>query len=117
MNNNFVNQNTFPNRTIYRDNGMTKTLPTYIDNSFETSYIHNLLKLNKGKQVEIYTSYPDSNEWRDKIFLGIIEESEKDYIILSDPKTGDWYVIPTIYIDYIRSNERIISGSEFLANN
>ena len=55
---------------------------------FEQSYIENILRLNRGKKVEIYASYPDSNEWRDRVFKGIVEQSGRDHIILSDPKTG-----------------------------
>ena len=40
----------------------------------EQSYIENILRLNKGKRVNVYMSYADSNEWRDKVYSGIIEE-------------------------------------------
>lgn len=83
----------------------------------EQSYIENILRLNKGKQVEIYASYPDSNEWRDRVFKGIIEQSGRDHIILSDPKTGNWYLILLIYVNFIKSDERIVSSSEFYPNN
>ena len=120
MNNNFVNQNTFPGTPLY--SGGTP-LPNqeiqqnYTDTVFEQSYIENILRLNRGKQVEVYASYPDSTEWRDKIFKGIIEQSGRDHLILSDPTTGEWYLILMIYVNYIKSNERIISSPEFYPNN
>ena len=54
----------------------------------EQSYIENILRLNKGKRAKAYFSFPDSNEWRDKVFEGIIEEAGKDHLVMSDPKTG-----------------------------
>lgn len=121
MNNNFVNQGNFPGTPLYVGNQAIPnqaSVNNYADNqSFEQSYIENILRLNRGKQVEVYASYPDSTEWRDKVFKGIIERSGRDHLILSDPSTGEWYLILMIYINYIKSNERIISSEEFYPNN
>lgn len=120
MNNNFVNQNGFPGNPLYSGGTPVpdqSTAPVYQEPEFEQSYIENILRLNRGKQVEIYASYPDSTEWRDRIFSGIIERSGRDHVILSDPKTGEWYLILMIYINYIKFDERIISSAEFYPNN
>ena len=120
MNNNFVNQNSFPGAPLYSGGVAVpnqQTQKNYQDTQFEQSYIENILRLNRGKQVEVYASYPDSTEWRDRIFSGIIEQSGRDHIILSDPKTGDWYLILIIYVNFIKFDERIISSSEFYPNN
>lgn len=120
MNNNFVNQGSFPGNPLYTGG---QTVPNqqntvnFQDTQFEQSYIENILRLNKGKQVEIYASYPDSNDWRDRIFSGIIEQSGRDHIILSDPKTGKWYLILIIYVNYIKFDERIAYSPEFYPNN
>ena len=121
MNNSFFGNNSFPGTPLY-SNGMAlpnqQTANNYASNlPLEQSYIENILRLNRGKQVEIYASYPDSTEWRDRIFKGIIEQSGRDHIILSDPTTGEWYLILMIYINYIKFDERIISSSEFYPNN
>ncbi|MBQ9011081.1 MAG: spore coat protein GerQ [Bacilli bacterium] len=119
MNNNFVN-NAFPGNPLYSGGNIPNQQTANTagpDFNFEQSYIENILRLNKGKQVQVYASYPDSNEWRDKIFSGIIEQSGRDHLILSDPQSGDWYLILMIYVNYIRFDERIISSSEFYPNN
>ena len=120
MNNNFVNQNSFPGTPLYTSNGVSvpnqQTQMNY-NVPLEQSYIENLLRLNRVKKVEIYASYPDSDEWRNKVFSGIIEQSGRDHIILSDPKTGDWYLILIIYVNFIKFDERIISDPEFYPNN
>ena len=118
MNSNFVNS--FPGNPIYSGTNATpnqQTAPIANQNSFEQSYIENILRLNKGKHVEIYASYPDSTDWRDKVFNGIVEASGRDHIILSDPKTGQWYLILMIYINYIKSDEKIVSSPQFYPNN
>lgn len=82
----------------------------------EQSYIENILRMNKGKKVEVFMSFADSGEWKDRIFKGIIEESGKDYIILSDPVTGNWYLLLIIYIDFIKFDEAINTSSSFYPN-
>jgi len=66
-----------------------------------------VFKLNKGKNVKLYASFPGSAMWQDKIFEGIIENSGKDYIVISDPSTGEWNLILFIYVNYISFLENI----------
>ena len=77
------------------------------DLPMQQSYIENILRHNKGKKVKAYFTYPDANEWRDKVYEGIIEEAGRDHLIMSDPKTGDWYLLRMIYLDYVTFEERI----------
>lgn len=67
------------------------------------SNIQNVLRLNKGKKVLIYTTFKTMSEQ----FSGIIENSNLDHIIISNPESGHWYLIPTKYIDYIEFDENI----------
>lgn len=76
-------------------------------NDGEQSYIENILRLNKGKTVRAYVSYPDSIEWKDKIYDGIIEQAGRDHLIISDPATGKWYLIRMIYLNYVEFDEKI----------
>lgn len=120
LNNSFANQGSFPGTPLYSNGSAVPNQQNQVNfqnTPFEQSYIENILRLNRGKQVEIYASYPDSSEWRDMVFKGIIEQSGRDHIILSDPKTGEWYLILLIYVNYIKSSERIISSPEFYPNN
>lgn len=73
----------------------------------EQSYVENILRLNKGKIASFYMSYPDSNEWRDKIFTGIVEQAARDHVVISDPKTGKWYILLSIYMNFIVFDEEI----------
>ena len=98
MNNNNYYNPVYPNG--YVDNGST----TFDD---EQSYIENIIRLNKGKIGRFYMTFPDSLEWRDRVFSGIIEQSDKDHIIISDPTTGKWYLLLLIYLDYVEFDEKI----------
>lgn len=98
MNNNNYYTPVYPNG--YVDNGST----TFDD---EQSYIENIIRLNKGKIGRFYMTFPDSLEWRDRVFSGIIEQSGKDHIIISDPTTGKWYLLLLIYLDYVEFDEKI----------
>ena len=77
------------------------------DLPMEQSYIENILRLNIGKKVNVYMSYSDSVEWRDKMYTGIIEQAGRDHLIISDPSTGKWYLLLMIYLDYVEFNEKI----------
>lgn len=130
MNNSYFKE--FPGNPIYVGNNQTpnqSTAPNYsnmqksnIQNyaNFipdEESYIENILRLNRGKKVSVYQSFADAGEWKDRIFTGIIEQSGKDHIILSDPTTGNWYLLLMIYVDFIKFEEKINISQEFYPQN
>ena len=106
MNNNYYNPNgmnydVIPNSTNYDQQNYSQDLP------MEQSYVENILRLNKGKIASFYMSYPDSNEWRDKIFTGRVEQAARDHIVVFDPKNGKWYLLLSIYLNYIVFDEEI----------
>lgn len=114
MNGSFYQSPTFPgagdaNNLVGVQSGTTPPGNISYDptNDGEQSYIENILRLNKGKEVKAYFSYPDSSEWKDKVYDGIIEEAGRDHLILSDPATGKWYLLRMIYLNYVEFNERI----------
>lgn len=78
------------------------------DTSASTSYAENILNLNKGKNLKVYMSFSDSIEWRDKIFEGTLEAWGRDFLLLNDKKNNKWYMVWTIYINYIEFNEDVI---------
>ena len=63
--------------------------------------------MNKGKKCKVFASFPDSTEWRDRIYDGIIEQAGKDHLVMSSPETGDWYLIPLIYFNWVEFEEPI----------
>lgn len=108
--NNSYNSNVFPGTPIY-SGGIPLPNQSISNQNFdmpmEQSYIENILRLNKGKQATIYVSFPDANEFKDRIFTGIIEESGKDHLILSNNEKNEWYLIPLIYLNYATFNDKI----------
>ncbi len=81
---------------------------TSIPLTMEQSYIENILRLNKGRKVKAYVSYPDSSAWQNKIYEGIIEEAGKDHLIIYDNANNLWYLIRIIYLNYVEFMEQII---------
>ncbi len=73
----------------------------------EESYIENILRLNKGKLVEVYSTFEHNTEWNAKIFQGIIEAAGRDHVILSSPETGQRFLIPMVYVDFVVFEEPI----------
>lgn len=106
MNGNYYSNPTFPGSEYVNGNVQEPFIPI-ADEPMEQSYIENILRHNKGKRAKLYVSFPDSVEWRDKVFDGIIEQAGRDHIIVSDPQTGKWYLVLMIYLDYVEFDERI----------
>lgn len=109
MNGNFYANPTFPtldnnSNNPYEEGYIAGQLSDY---PMEQSYIENILRNNKGKKVKAYVSFPDSKEWTDKIFEGTVEQAGRDHLIIKDVKTGAWYLILMIYLDYVEFEEKI----------
>ena len=111
MNNNYFNPNIPTNSVPSNITGEynTSSFPagTLGDLPLEQSYVENILRMNKGKVASFYMTFPDSNEWRDRIFTGVVEQAARDHIVISDPKTGKWYLLLSIYLDFIVFDEEI----------
>ena len=75
------------------------------NNSFYDDKIVKIINFNIGKKVVICLSFNSENN--NKEFNGIIEKCENDYIILSDPTSGNWYLFLIKYINYIKFEEEI----------
>lgn len=127
MNGTYYQNPTFPaNQNNYDVNmGPTSNMAKPANTDFnqttslpmEQSYIENILRLNKGKMVKAYVSFPDSTEWRNKIFEGRIEEAGRDHLIISNPKTGEWDLILMIYLNYVTFDERINYSHDYSEKN
>lgn len=101
MNNGYYNPNNMGFEQVPNISSGNNDLP------MEQSYVENILRLNKGKIASFYMSYPDSNEWRDKIFTGRVEQAARDHVVVFDPKNGKWYLLLSIYLNYIVFDEEI----------
>lgn len=122
MNNNYYGKPIFPNQNISSTPPGNQNYTSNISGfeamalPAEQSYIENILRLNKGKQVRIHMTFPDSNEFRDREFRGIIEQSGRDHIIISEPATGVWQLLLMIYVDFISFDEQINYSEDFIPN-
>ena len=111
MNNSYFNPNSNPNLGYNNMTGSTGA-PGNVGSSsaelpMEQSYVENILRMNKGKVASFYMTFPDAGEWKDRIFTGIVEQAARDHFVISDPKTGKWYLLLSIYLDYIVFDEEI----------
>ena len=94
-------QNQYPYQQPYSPNPFTPT------KRIEESYIENIIRMNRGKLGTFYMTYSDSNEWRDRVYKGVIEAAGVDHIIISDPRDGKRYILLNIYLDWVEFNEEI----------
>ena len=105
MNGTYYRNPTFPTATT--NNYQETIVPINQELTMEQSYIENILRLNKGKKAKVYVAYPDSLDWKDSIYNGIIEQAGRDHLIVSNPETGKWYLIPMIYLNFVEFDEKI----------
>ena len=84
---------------------VAQTITSNLDE--EQSYIENILRLNKGKIGRFYMSFPDSVEWRDRVFTGYIEHAGRDNLVINDKDNGKNYLILMIYLDFVEFDEEI----------
>jgi spore germination protein Q len=73
----------------------------------EMSYIENILRLNRGKIGTFYFTYEQNPEWNARIYRGRVEEAGRDHIILSDPETGQYYLLLMVNFDYAVFDEEL----------
>ncbi len=118
MNNTYFNKDIFPDQNQFNNN--TSVVPANNSNytvnalPLEQSFIENILRLNIGKKVTVHMTFPYSND--SKSFQGILEQSGRDFVIVSEPSTGKWQLMPMMYINFISFDENI-NYSEFNLNN
>ncbi len=73
-----------------------------------TSYVSNILRLNRGKLATVYMTFSGNDAaLARRTFVGIIEAAGRDHIILSDPNTGHRFVLLTVYLDYVEFPQEI----------
>ena len=100
QNTNIGTSSGYPNQQYAPTVGMTEF-------PMEQSYVENILRLNKGKYGKFYVSFPDSVEWKDKIFTGVIEHAGRDNLIINDTESNNSYLILMIYLNYVEFDEKI----------
>lgn len=109
-NNGFSNPNYIPSQSTsppymnipgYNNPNNQTTFPTN-----DPQYAENLFVMNHGKKVTVYFSYPDSIEWRDRIFNGTILAAGRDYLLLRTDQ-GQTILLWLIYINYAVFDEEI----------
>lgn len=64
-------------------------------------YGNNFLLMNKGKTLSFYVSFPNSKEWKDIIFKGVLEDSNDTFSLIRDINSNKLIIIFNEYIDYI----------------
>ena len=64
------------------------------------TYAQNVLQKNIGISGYFFVSFPDSVDWRDKIFYGVLTEAGDDYILVYNEDNREYYLIWSIYLNY-----------------
>ena len=90
------NTNNFPTSgSIYDMNKMNKN-----------SYAQGVLQNNIGKTGYFFVSFPDSVDWRDKIFYGVLTDAGDDYILIYNEDNNEYYLVWSIYLNYATFDKR-----------
>lgn len=96
------------NPYLVRQDDQTETeVPPVNPGAVGQAYLGNVIKLNVGKLAKFYFTYSDSNEWRDKSYIGIIEDAGRDYIMIKDPNSERRYLLSFIYLLWVEFEEEV----------
>lgn len=87
------------NGTLYQN----PAFPSIEDGNIQTKDMSENIENNKGKQVKVYCNI-NNNE---KEFEGRFEQFNKEYMVISNVKTNQHFLIPTKYINYVTCDEEI----------
>lgn len=90
---------------MYRENTYSNNIQNKFFNKPIPELTEVLINQNKGKKVKIYMSFPDSIEWRDKIFSGVIAGAGSNYILIIDNNRP--ILLQKIYINFIEFEESL----------
>lgn len=99
MNNNYYRESTYNGSFIPQQ-------PTIQQQNNAIKDTENFLNMNIGKRAKIYISFPDSIEWRDKVFEGTIDSVGIDYVLIIDNNSTPT-LLQKIYINYIEFEDKI----------
>lgn len=99
-----TNQSTYPPFMNFSPYNINEDMRQVNDNNLE--YAENVFQLNIGKRITVYSSFPDSLEWRDKVFSGTIVGIGKDYLLLKTD-TNELVMLWIIYINYATFDDDI----------
>ena len=121
MNNGYYQNPVFPGTSL-NNTPNQQSIPSYEESQKgiyntntveEQSYVENIIRINKGKMDKFHVTVPGSVEWQDRVFTGIIEQAGRDHVIVSNPNTGEWYLILIIYLDFVTFDEPINYSPQF----
>ena len=111
-NDNITNMMTSPNYSDFLNtSNNSNNLPTsgsiYDMNKMnKNSYAQGVLQNNIGKTGYFFVSFPDSVEWRDKIFYGVLADAGDDYILIYNEDNNEYYLVWSIYLNYATFDKR-----------
>ena len=103
MNGSYYQNPTFPNNSTTEEESNERVFDLEVTHASITD----VLKGNIGKNMKIFCTFSSGNDKKNKVFEGILEGSGIDFVVISNPKTGDWDIIMGKNIDYINSSEKI----------
>ena len=98
--NDFLNTSNNSGMTSPNTNDFNKMITNPTPNMNFNSYAQNVLQKNIGITGYFFVSFPDSVDWRDKIFYGILTEAGDDYILIYNEDNQEYYLIWSIYLNY-----------------
>lgn len=112
--NSFTNPSMIPNQSTYppymdfpgyQPNNNTVVAPNNSNsNQQDPQYAESIFSLNHGKKVSVHFSYPDSIEWRDRVFTGTILADGRDYLMLRQDD-GQIVLLWLVYINFAYFDE------------
>ena len=101
MNGTYYENPTFPNDI---NSEHQESISLIEKNNTKDNQLNEIIKNNQDKKINISMSYQNSEK---ELYNGIIEYIGDDYLIISNPETGNYYLLLLKYLNYIDFEEKI----------
>ena len=79
--------------------------PSTNPGAISQAYLGNIIKLNVGKLGTFYFTYSDSTKWRDKSYVGVVEEAGRDYFIIREQNSEKRIILSYVYLLWSQFDE------------
>jgi spore germination protein Q len=73
----------------------------YVSQRQERRYSEDLMQANIGRRVSAYMTYDASEQWRNKVFTGVLRQVGRDFFLIREQKSGKDVMLLNINLNYM----------------
>ncbi|WP_124728072.1 spore coat protein GerQ [Staphylospora marina] len=72
----------------------------------DRNFSEDLMQANIGRRVSAYMTYDASEQWRNRVFTGVLRQVGRDYFVLRDQSSGKDVMLLNINLNFMVFEDR-----------